>query len=32
MNDTNFGNYFGAMEEARYLSGIAADLRQNQTR
>ena len=27
MNDTNFGNYFGAMEEARYLSGIAAGLK-----
>mgnify|MGYP001070788059 CR=1 FL=1 len=26
MNDTNFGNYFGAMEEARYLSGIVAGL------
>ncbi len=25
-NDTNFGNYFGAMEEARYLSGIVAGL------
>lgn len=24
MNDTNFGNYFGAMEEARYLAGIVA--------
>jgi basic membrane protein A len=24
MNDTNFGNYFGAMEEPRYLSGIIA--------
>ncbi|MDR1775405.1 MAG: BMP family ABC transporter substrate-binding protein [Actinomycetes bacterium] len=24
MNDTNFGNYFGAMEEPRYLSGIVA--------
>lgn len=26
MNDTNFGNYFGAMEEPRYLSGIVAGL------
>jgi len=26
MNDTNFGNYFGAMEEPRYLSGIIAGL------
>lgn len=26
MNDTNFGNYFGAMEQARYLSGIVAGL------
>ena len=26
MNDTNFGNYFGAMEEARYLSGIVAGM------
>lgn len=24
MNDTNFGNYFGRMYQARYLSGIAA--------
>lgn len=24
MNDSNFGNYFGAMEEARYLSGMIA--------
>ncbi len=24
MNDTNFGNYFGATEEPRYLSGIVA--------
>ncbi|MDR1412591.1 MAG: BMP family ABC transporter substrate-binding protein [Actinomycetes bacterium] len=24
MNETNFGNYFGAMEEPRYLSGIVA--------
>jgi len=24
MNDKNFGNYFGATEEPRYLSGIAA--------
>lgn len=24
MNDTNFGNYFGAMEEPRYLAGIIA--------
>lgn len=27
MNDSNFGNYFGAMEEARYLSGIAAGMK-----
>lgn len=27
MNDTNFGNYFGAMEEPRYLSGIVAGLK-----
>lgn len=26
MNDTNFGNYFGAMEEPRYLAGIAAGM------
>jgi basic membrane protein A len=26
MNDTNFGNYFGAMEEPRYLSGIVAGM------
>lgn len=26
INDTNFGNYFGAMEEPRYLSGIIAGL------
>lgn len=26
MNETNFGNYFGAMEEARYLSGIVAGM------
>ena len=26
MNDTNFGNYFGATEEPRYLSGIAAGM------
>ncbi len=26
-NDTNFGNYFGAMEEARYLSGIVAGMK-----
>lgn len=26
MNDTNFGNYFGAMEEPRYLSGIIAGM------
>ncbi len=26
MNDKNFGNYFGAMEEARYLSGIVAGM------
>lgn len=24
MNDTNFGNYFGATEEPRYLSGVIA--------
>ena len=24
MNDTNFGNFFGAMEEARYLTGMIA--------
>ena len=24
MNDTNFGNYFGAMEEPRYLAGMIA--------
>lgn len=27
MNDTNFGNYFGAMEEPRYLSGIVAGMK-----
>lgn len=27
MNDTNFGNYFGAMEEPRYLSGMVAGLK-----
>lgn len=27
MNDKNFGNYFGAMEEARYLSGIVAGMK-----
>lgn len=27
MNETNFGNYFGAMEEARYLSGIVAGMK-----
>lgn len=27
MNDKNFGNYFGAMEEPRYLSGIVAGLK-----
>lgn len=27
MNDTNFGNYFGAMEESRYLSGIVAGMK-----
>ena len=27
MNDTNFGNYFGAMEEARFLSGITAGMK-----
>ena len=26
MNDTNFGNYFGAMEQARYLTGIVAGM------
>lgn len=26
-NDTNFDNYFGAMEEARYLSGIVAGMK-----
>ena len=26
MNDTNFGNYFGAMEEPRYLSGVMAGM------
>jgi basic membrane protein A len=26
MDDTNFGNYFGAMEEPRYLSGIVAGM------
>ncbi len=26
MNDTNFDNYFGAMEEARYLSGVVAGM------
>ncbi|MEG1930877.1 MAG: BMP family ABC transporter substrate-binding protein [Anaerovorax sp.] len=26
MNDTNFGNYFGATEEPRYLTGIVAGL------
>ncbi|MCL2492420.1 MAG: BMP family ABC transporter substrate-binding protein [Clostridiales bacterium] len=26
INDTNFGNYFGAMEEPRYLSGIIAGM------
>ena len=26
MNDKNFGNYFGAMEEPRYLSGMIAGL------
>lgn len=26
-NDTNFGNYFGAMEEARYLTGIVAGMK-----
>lgn len=26
-NDTNFGNFFGAMEEPRYLSGIVAGLK-----
>lgn len=26
MNDTNFGNYFGAMEEPRYLAGIIAGM------
>ena len=24
MNDTNFGNFFGAMEDARYLTGMVA--------
>ena len=24
MNDTNFGNYFGSIEEARYLTGMVA--------
>ena len=27
MNDTNFGNYFGAMEEPRYLAGIIAGMK-----
>lgn len=26
MNETNFGNYFGAMEEPRYLSGMIAGM------
>lgn len=26
MNDTNFGNYFGAMEEPRYLAGMIAGM------
>ena len=26
MNDTNFGNYFGATEEPRYLTGIVAGM------
>lgn len=26
-NDTNFGNYFGRIDQARYLSGIAAGLK-----
>lgn len=26
MNETNFGNFFGAMEEPRYLSGIVAGM------
>lgn len=26
MNDTNFGNYFGAMEEPRYLTGMIAGM------
>ena len=26
MNDTNFDNYFGAMEESRYLAGIVAGM------
>ena len=26
MNDTNFGNYFGAMEEPRYLAGMVAGM------
>ncbi|MDR3072960.1 MAG: BMP family ABC transporter substrate-binding protein [Clostridiales Family XIII bacterium] len=26
INDTNFGNYFGAMEEPRFLSGVIAGL------
>lgn len=26
MNDTNFGNFFGAMEEPRYLAGIIAGM------
>ncbi|WP_313526776.1 BMP family ABC transporter substrate-binding protein [Anaerotignum sp.] len=26
MNDTNFGNYFGAMEEPRFLSGMIAGM------
>ncbi|MDR1796736.1 MAG: BMP family ABC transporter substrate-binding protein [Clostridiales Family XIII bacterium] len=26
INDTNFGNYFGAMEEPRYLTGIIAGM------
>ncbi len=26
MNETNFGNYFGAMEEPRYLAGIVAGM------
>lgn len=27
MNDTNFANYFGAMEEPRYLAGIIAGMK-----